>query len=124
MMADITPLGLLTVRVYADDLGRGLVDLGKILIAAGRTPRAGPRGPSSQWTLSWSKGDSNSWSHPERQRSEGASHRPPFDSLDRVGTRLDAGVRRIRTCPVTASVLRLPQACGDHHSAAECLSSC
>src|SRR6202007_1581866 len=74
MMADITPLGLLTVRVYADDLGRGLVDLGKILIAAGRTPLAGPRGPSSQWTLSWSKPDSNSRSHPlTRSRSLGGA---------------------------------------------------
>jgi hypothetical protein len=42
----------------------------------------------SQKTLRWSKGDSNSWSHPERQRSEGASDRPPFNSLDRVRTRL------------------------------------
>jgi hypothetical protein len=28
---------------------------------------------SSFLTPSWSKGDSNSWSHPERQRSEGAT---------------------------------------------------
>src|SRR5271168_754260 len=35
-------------------------------------------GPSSQLTLCWSKGDSNSWSHPERQRSEGATWVPPL----------------------------------------------
>jgi hypothetical protein len=60
-------------------------------------PRRSPR----RQTACWSKGDSNSWSHPERQRSEGASHRPPFNSLDRVRTRLFAGEKRIRTCPVT-----------------------
>jgi hypothetical protein len=76
---------------------------------------------SSFLTPRWSKGDSNSWSHPERQRSEGASHRPPFNSLDRGRTRLFAGEKRIRTCPVTGSVLCLPQARGDYHSAAECL---
>ena len=63
-------------------------------------------GPSSHQTLCWSKGDSNLWSHPERQRSEEASHRPPFNSLDRVRTQVFAGEKRIRTCPVTASVLR------------------
>jgi hypothetical protein len=32
----------------------------------------------SQVTRRWSKGDSNSWSHPERQRSEGATWVPPL----------------------------------------------
>jgi hypothetical protein len=32
---------------------------------------------SSHLTRRWSKGDSNSWSHPERQRSEGATWVPP-----------------------------------------------
>jgi hypothetical protein len=86
--------------------------------AAQRGGRLLPDSPLEQ------RGDSNSWSHSERQRSEGASRRPPFNSLDRVRTRLFAGEKRIRTCPVTAPVLRLPQARGDYHSAAECLSSC
>jgi hypothetical protein len=32
----------------------------------------------SHVTHRWSKGDSNSWSHPERQRSEGATWVPPL----------------------------------------------
>ena len=36
------------------------------------TPLIEPR-LSSPLTPRWSKGDSNSWSHPERQRSEGAT---------------------------------------------------
>jgi hypothetical protein len=40
------------------------------------------KGTVSSQTRRWSEGDSNSWSHPERLRSEGASHRPPFNRLD------------------------------------------
>ena len=40
-------------------------------------PLAGPRGPSSQWTLSWRKEDSNSQSHLNKKLSEGARSVPP-----------------------------------------------
>jgi hypothetical protein len=39
--------------------------------------RLQPRSSPSRQTGCWSKGDSNSWSHPERQRSEGATWVPP-----------------------------------------------
>jgi hypothetical protein len=47
-------------------------------LKAGNAPQIGElvgraAGTSSHLTLPWSKGDSNSWSHPERQRSEGAT---------------------------------------------------
>ena len=48
-----------------------------------RPPKCGAfrlqrRGSRLRQTGCWSKGDSNSWSHPERQRSEGATWVPPL----------------------------------------------
>ena len=44
--------------------------------------RGNARGTESLQTPRWSKGDSNSWSHPERQRSEGATWVPPLLKSD------------------------------------------
>jgi hypothetical protein len=67
-----------TARSWPDLVGVG-EDQWREMLALG-LDRRGPahiaQCPHERRTLRWSKGDSNSWSHPERQRSEGATWVP------------------------------------------------